>query len=158
MTGSADEDDQHPHGCDSSGATARDEATPKTMQPTTLPMDEDEDNGLSRRRHKRGLSPTEDDEARDAVRNIRRRLQAGDENALDATSAEIEEAVTGAAAKADGAASRKRTPTEINNVDLAEYLRVTRPKCSSGAWALLSCMRRRLASQRRRAAHGRALM
>ncbi|CAM9287860.1 unnamed protein product, partial [Ectocarpus sp. 6 AP-2014] len=44
---------------------------------------------------------------------------------------------------------------EINNADLTEHLRAVMPSCSRESWAILSGLKARLASQRRRAADAR---
>lgn len=65
----------------------------------------------------------------------------------------MEEAVGGGGGGAGGggggAGGERRGRTEINNADLAEYLRVSKPECGRRSWALLSGLKSRLALQRR---------
>ncbi|CAN0225534.1 unnamed protein product [Ectocarpus fasciculatus] len=72
----------------------------------------------------------EDEQARVLVRDVRRRFHR----------------FGGTTPAAPGA------PIEINNADLTEHLRAVMPTCSRGKWAILSGLKIRLASQRRRAA------
>eukprot|EP00904_Undaria_pinnatifida_P005438 jgi/Undpi1/2023/HiC_scaffold_12.g05409.m1 len=103
----------------------------------------------------------EDDEARRIVRDVRRRLhiidpsggggggrgkRRGGGGSEGGRGGEIMEKDAGGS----GVGGRGGGRTEINNADLAEYLRVSKPECGRRSWALLSGMRSRLASQRRR--------
>ncbi|CAN0309654.1 unnamed protein product, partial [Hapterophycus canaliculatus] len=113
-----------------------------------LLMDEEEDSRDDAEDDAAAADGEDDDDdddvkARLVVRNVRRRMQS-DRNGGSPN---------GDAGRGPSAA---RTPaiaaiTEINNDDLLEFLRVARPTCTPESWAMLSGMKSKLASQRRRA-------
>lgn len=147
--------------CDIDKDDDDDQDRPKLKLKKGGEVDENEGKTVGGQKERRDESES-DREARGIVRDVRRRLSLTGHHPshyiseVSTAGNHVENGSTEAGAIPETAETRtanaKTSPrrTEINNADLAEYLRAVKPQYSRGGWTILASMRRRLASQRRR--------